>query len=137
MALAAKKYPILIVCAKILPPPPNTRLLGNRGGSLGLGPWYHDGLETHCIYRGRKNWQSDMTYSQGMAAQITAATAIGIASATGMPVSTTHVLSSAVAGTMVANRGWLAMEHGQNYFAGLGIYLTCDDCAVGGVVLSG
>ena len=104
MALAAKKYPILIVCAKILPPPPNTRLLGNRGGSLGLGPWYHDGLETHCIYRGRKIGKSDMTYSQGMAAQITAATAIGIASATGMPVSTTHVLSSAVAGTMVANR---------------------------------
>ncbi len=44
-----------------------------------------------------------MTYSQGIAAQLTAAGSIGIASMTGMPVSTTHILSSAVAGTMVAN----------------------------------
>ena len=53
---------------------------------------------------GEKIGQKGMTYSQGMAAQITAASAIGIASLTGMPVSTTHVLSSAVAGTMVMNR---------------------------------
>jgi len=53
---------------------------------------------------GEKIGKSGMTYSQGMSAQITAATAIGVASVTGMPVSTTHVLSSAVAGTMVANR---------------------------------
>lgn len=56
---------------------------------------------------GEKIGQKGMTYSQGMCAQITAASAIGIASWTGMPVSTTHVLSSAVAGTMVANKSGL------------------------------
>jgi low-affinity inorganic phosphate transporter len=56
---------------------------------------------------GEKIGQKGMTYSQGMAAQITAAVAIGIASISGLPVSTTHVLSSAVAGTMLANRSGL------------------------------
>ncbi|GGY70302.1 phosphate transporter [Cellvibrio zantedeschiae] len=56
---------------------------------------------------GEKIGKTGMTYSQGMSAQVTAATAIGIASITGMPVSTTHVLSSAVAGTMVANKSGL------------------------------
>ncbi|BFL85427.1 hypothetical protein LFREDSHE_38770 [Shewanella baltica] len=51
-----------------------------------------------------------MTYSQGIAAQVTAAVSIGIASMTGMPVSTTHILSSAVAGTMVANRSGLQIQ---------------------------
>ncbi len=44
---------------------------------------------------------------QGMAAQMTAAVSIGLASYIGMPVSTTHVLSSAVAGTMVVDGGGL------------------------------
>jgi low-affinity inorganic phosphate transporter len=56
---------------------------------------------------GEKIGQKGMTYSQGMAAQITSAVAIGIASMSGLPVSTTHVLSSAVAGTMLANRSGL------------------------------
>ena len=56
---------------------------------------------------GEKIGKTGMTYAQGASAQITASLAIGIASFTGMPVSTTHVLSSAVAGTMVANRSGL------------------------------
>ncbi len=48
-----------------------------------------------------------MTYAQGMSAQMTAAVSIGLASYTGMPVSTTHVLSSSVAGTMVVDGGGL------------------------------
>jgi low-affinity inorganic phosphate transporter len=59
---------------------------------------------------GEKIGSSGMTYSQGIAAQITAATSIGIASLTGMPVSTTHILSSAVAGTMVANGSGLQSQ---------------------------
>ncbi len=59
---------------------------------------------------GEKIGSSGMTYSQGIAAQVTAAVSIGIASATGMPVSTTHILSSAVAGTMVANRSGLQSQ---------------------------
>ncbi|WJV53975.1 inorganic phosphate transporter PitA [Prodigiosinella aquatilis] len=54
---------------------------------------------------GEKIGKKGMTYAQGLAAQVTAALSIGIASYTGMPVSTTHVLSSAVAGTMIVDGG--------------------------------
>jgi low-affinity inorganic phosphate transporter len=70
--------------------------------ALGVGTMI--GWKRIVLTVGEKIGQKGMTYSQGMAAQITAAAAIGIASLTGMPVSTTHVLSSAVAGTMIANR---------------------------------
>ena len=53
--------------------------------------------------------KKDMTYAQGMAAQITAALSIGLASFFGMPVSTTHVLSSGVAGAMVADKSGLQL----------------------------
>lgn len=56
---------------------------------------------------GEKIGKKGMTYAQGMAAQVTAALSIGLASYTGMPVSTTHVLSSSVAGTMVVDGGGL------------------------------
>jgi low-affinity inorganic phosphate transporter len=52
---------------------------------------------------GEKIGKKGMTYAQGMSAQMTAAVSIGLASYTGMPVSTTHVLSSSVAGTMVVD----------------------------------
>jgi len=54
---------------------------------------------------GEKIGKKGMTYAQGMSAQITAAVSIGVASYTGMPVSTTHVLSSSVAGTMIVDGG--------------------------------
>lgn len=73
--------------------------------SLGLGTMM--GWKRIVFTVGEKIGKTSMSYSQGMAAQITAASAIGIASVTGMPVSTTHVLSSAVAGTMVANKSGL------------------------------
>ncbi|TCV95607.1 inorganic phosphate transporter PitA [Biostraticola tofi] len=54
---------------------------------------------------GEKIGKKGMTYAQGLSAQLTAALSIGAASYTGMPVSTTHVLSSAVAGTMLVDGG--------------------------------
>ncbi|MBK4775711.1 anion permease [Candidatus Pantoea edessiphila] len=63
---------------------------------------------------GNKIGKKGMTYAQGMCAQITAAISIGIASYTGMPVSTTHILSSSVAGAMLADRGeihWRTIKH--------------------------
>ncbi len=54
---------------------------------------------------GEKIGKNGMTYAQGMSAQITAAVSIGLASYTGMPVSTTHILSSSVAGTMIVDGG--------------------------------
>ena len=47
--------------------------------------------------------KKDMSYAHGISAQITAATSIGIASYSGIPISTTHILSSAVAGAMLAD----------------------------------
>ncbi|OQM34079.1 inorganic phosphate transporter [bacterium endosymbiont of Pedicinus badii] len=50
---------------------------------------------------GEKIGKSRMTNLQGITSQITTSISIGIASYTGMPVSTTHVLSSAIAGSML------------------------------------
>jgi phosphate/sulfate permease len=46
----------------------------------------------------------NLTYAQGASAELVAASTIGVADVFGLPVSTTHVLSSGVAGTMAANR---------------------------------
>lgn len=49
---------------------------------------------------GTKIGTHEMTYAQGAAAELVAASTIGLASYSWLPVSTTHVLSSAVMGTM-------------------------------------
>ncbi|QIQ20765.1 inorganic phosphate transporter PitA [Zophobihabitans entericus] len=58
-----------------------------------------------AITIGEKIGKKGMTYAQGFSAQFTTALSIGIASYTGMPVSTTQVLSSSVAGTMLVDGG--------------------------------
>ncbi len=63
---------------------------------------------------GEKIGKKGMTYAQGVSAQMTAAIGIGIASYTGMPVSTTQVLSSAVTGTMLAGGGGIQIKTVQN-----------------------
>ena len=45
---------------------------------------------------GEKIGKTHLTYSQGASAEIVAASTIGLADVLGMPVSTTHVLSSAL-----------------------------------------
>ncbi|SUX67355.1 low-affinity inorganic phosphate transporter [Citrobacter freundii] len=71
---------------------------------------------------GEKIGKKGMTYAQGMSAQMTAAVSIGLASYTGMPVSTTHVLSSSVAGTMVVDGGGLQRKNGDQHSYGLGLH---------------
>jgi PiT family inorganic phosphate transporter len=56
---------------------------------------------------GEKIGKTHLTYGQGAAAEITAMFTIWAADNYGLPVSTTHVLSSGVAGTMLANRSGL------------------------------
>ncbi len=73
--------------------------------ALGLGTMVGWRRVVHTV--GEKIGKQGMTYAQGMAAQITAAGAIGLANVFSLPVSTTHVLSSGVAGTMVANHSGL------------------------------
>src|SRR5215510_8195730 len=52
---------------------------------------------------GEKIGKSHLTNAQGACAEITASATIAAADIAGLPVSTTHVLSSGVAGTMAAN----------------------------------
>jgi PiT family inorganic phosphate transporter len=52
---------------------------------------------------GEKIGKTHLTYGQGASAEIVAMATIQAADMWGLPVSTTHVLSSGVAGTMVAN----------------------------------
>ncbi|CAN5237963.1 inorganic phosphate transporter [soil metagenome] len=54
---------------------------------------------------GEKIGKEHLTYAQGASAEFVAACTIGLASSFGLPVSTTHVLSSGIAGSMVASKG--------------------------------
>jgi inorganic phosphate transporter, PiT family len=69
--------------------------------ALGLGTMV--GWKRIVITVGEKIGKSHLAYAQGAAAEITAMATIGAADGLGLPVSTTHVLSSGVAGTMAAN----------------------------------
>jgi PiT family inorganic phosphate transporter len=59
---------------------------------------------------GEKIGKTHLTYAQGASAELVAMATIGAADMYGLPVSTTHVLSSGVAGTMAANRSGLQMS---------------------------
>lgn len=54
---------------------------------------------------GSKIGKQSMSYAQGAAAQIVGSSTIALSTGLHLPVSTTHVLSSAIAGTMVAKKG--------------------------------
>lgn len=54
---------------------------------------------------GEKIGKTHMSYSQGASAEIVAASTIALSTQLGLPVSTTHMLSSGVAGSMVADGG--------------------------------
>ena len=69
--------------------------------ALGLGTMV--GWKRIVITVGEKIGKQHLTYGQGASAELVAMVTIGAADAYGLPVSTTHVLSSGVAGTMAAN----------------------------------
>ncbi|RFP19654.1 MULTISPECIES: inorganic phosphate transporter [unclassified Duganella] len=73
--------------------------------ALGLGTMV--GWKRIVVTVGEKIGKSHLTYAQGASAELVAMLTIGAADMYGMPVSTTHVLSSGVAGTMAANRSGL------------------------------
>ena len=69
--------------------------------ALGLGTMI--GWKRIVVTVGERIGKTHLTYGQGAAAEMVAAITIGAADVYGLPVSTTHVLSSGVAGTMAAN----------------------------------
>jgi PiT family inorganic phosphate transporter len=75
--------------------------------ALGLGTMV--GWKRIVVTVGEKIGKTHLTYAQGASAELVAAATIGAADMFGLPVSTTHVLSSGVAGTMAANGSGLQM----------------------------
>jgi len=73
--------------------------------ALGFGTMV--GWKRIVVTVGEKIGKSHLTYAQGACAEFVAACTIRIADVYGLPVSTTHVLSSGVAGTMAANHSGL------------------------------
>ncbi len=71
--------------------------------SLGLGTMI--GWKRIVKTIGEKIGKEHLSYAQGASAELVAASTIGMSSYLGLPVSTTHVLSSGIAGSMVANKG--------------------------------
>ena len=80
--------------------------------ALGLGTMV--GWKRIVITVGEKIGKSHLTYAQGASAELVAATTIAAADLFGMPVSTTQVLSSGVAGTMAASRSGLQIATVRN-----------------------
>ena len=61
---------------------------------------------------GEKIGKQHMSYAQGAAAELVAASTIGLSTGFQLPVSTTHVLSSGIAGSMVAKKGLKNLQKG-------------------------
>ncbi|KTR03197.1 nuclease PIN [Aureimonas ureilytica] len=80
--------------------------------ALGLGTMV--GWKRIVVTVGEKIGKQHLTYGQGASAELVAMATIGLADRFGLPVSTTHVLSSGVAGTMVANGTGLQMSTVRN-----------------------
>jgi phosphate/sulfate permease len=73
--------------------------------SLSLGMGTMIGWKRIVVTVGEKIGKSHLTYAQGASAELVAAITIGLASGFKLPVSTTHTLSSGIAGSMVASKG--------------------------------
>ena len=80
--------------------------------ALGLGTMI--GWKRIVVTVGEKIGKDHLTYGQGAAAELVAAATIMAADRFGLPVSTTHVLSSGIAGTMAANKTGLQWETVRN-----------------------
>ena len=78
--------------------------------SLGLGTMV--GWKRIVVTIGEKIGKQHLTYAQGASAELVAASTIGVSSYLGLPVSTTHVLSSGIAGSMVASKGVKNLQAG-------------------------
>ena len=90
--------------------------------SLGLGTMI--GWKRIVVTIGEKIGNQHLSYAQGASAEIVAASTIGISSSLGLPVSTTHVLSSGIAGSMMASGGTKNLNSGTLKSIGMAWILT-------------
>jgi PiT family inorganic phosphate transporter len=99
--------------------------------ALGIGTMI--GWKRIVVTIGEKIGKSHLTYAQGASAELVAAGTIGLADVAGMPVSTTHILASGIAGAMYANHSGLQRETLRNIV--LAWVLTVPACVLLGSVL--
>ena len=99
--------------------------------ALGLGTMV--GWKRIVVTVGERIGKNHMTYGQGMSAELVAMTTIAAADGFGMPVSTTHVLNSAVAGTMVANKSGLNFATVKTILSAWVFTLPATICLSGGL----
>jgi PiT family inorganic phosphate transporter len=101
--------------------------------ALGLGTMV--GWKRIVVTVGEKIGKAHLTYGQGAAAEIVAFGTIEAADLLGLPVSTTHILSSGIAGTMVANGSGIQGPTVRNII--LAWVLTLPVCVLLGAALFG
>ncbi|MEQ1344963.1 inorganic phosphate transporter [Acinetobacter seifertii] len=99
--------------------------------ALGLGTMV--GWKRIVVTVGERIGKDHMTYGQGMSAELIAMSTIAAADGLGMPVSTTHVLNSAVAGTMVANKSGLNFNTVKTILSAWIFTLPATICLSGGL----
>jgi PiT family inorganic phosphate transporter len=99
--------------------------------ALGLGTMI--GWKRIVVTVGEKIGKTHLTYAQGASAEIIAMATIGAAEMYGLPVSTTHVLSSGVAGTMVANKSGLQWSTVRNLLMAWMLTLPVSIALAGGL----
>lgn len=99
--------------------------------ALGLGTMV--GWKRIVVTVGERIGKHHMTYGQGMSAELVAMSTIAAADGLGMPVSTTHVLNSAVAGTMVANKSGLNFNSVKTILSAWVFTLPATICLSGGL----
>jgi PiT family inorganic phosphate transporter len=101
--------------------------------ALGLGTMV--GWKRIVVTVGEKIGKSHLTYAQGASAELVAMGTIFGADHLGLPVSTTHVLSSGVAGTMAANRSGLQMSTIRNLLMAWVLTLPVSIALAGGLYM--
>jgi PiT family inorganic phosphate transporter len=101
--------------------------------ALGLGTMI--GWKRIVVTVGEKIGKAHLTYAQGASAEIVAFGTIEAADLLGLPVSTTHILSSGIAGTMVANGSGVQKDTVRNII--LAWVLTLPVCVLLGAALFG
>jgi len=101
--------------------------------ALGLGTMI--GWKRIVVTVGEKIGKAHLTYPQGASAELVAFGTIEAADLLGLPVSTTHILSSGIAGTMVANGSGIQRETVRNII--LAWVLTLPVCVLLGAALFG
>jgi PiT family inorganic phosphate transporter len=103
--------------------------------SLALGLGTMIGWKRIVVTVGEKIGKAHLTYAQGASAELVAFATIEAADQLGLPVSTTHILSSGIAGTMVANGSGIQKETVRNIV--LAWVLTLPVCVILGAALFG